>query len=289
MKQNASAAWALAPVVASDFEALLALRLRAMRESLTQLGRYDEERARARLAEGFVPASTHHIEVQGQRVGFIVLKHLSHALRLDHFYIDPPWQNLGLGAKVMRWVCEQADVELLPIELCALKNSESNRFYLRWGFAKVGEGEWDNDYLRMPTTPSVRAVRQFWAALQARDWTAARACLLDDLQAVWWTSGERIDGADALIAVNARYPEGWTIQLLEVEHLQDGRVMSLARVDHPPRHFFATSFFQVYDGRIAGLDEYWATVEAPPPWRSAGSFPGITRFDPALDPRAHTP
>jgi hypothetical protein len=48
VKQNASAAWALAPVSASDFEALLALRLRAMRESLTHLGRYDEERAHVR-------------------------------------------------------------------------------------------------------------------------------------------------------------------------------------------------------------------------------------------------
>ena len=67
MKQTASLAWALAPVVASDFEALLALRLRAMRESLTHLGRYDEGRARVRLAEAFAPHSTHHIEVQGQR------------------------------------------------------------------------------------------------------------------------------------------------------------------------------------------------------------------------------
>lgn len=289
MKQTASLAWALAPVVASDFEALLALRLRAMRESLAQLGRYDEERARARLAEGFAPESTNHIEVQGQRVGFIVLKHLSHALRLDHFYIDPPWQNRGIGAKVMRWVCDQADAELLPIELCALKDSDSNRFYLRWGFAKVGEGEWDNDYLRMPVTPSVRAVRAFWAALQARDWPTGRACLYDDVETVWWTSGERIAGADTLIDVNARYPEGWTIRLLEVEHLQDGRVMSLARVDHPPRHFFATSFFQVDDGRIVGIEEYWATMEAPPEWRGAQAFPGITRFDPTEDPRAQTP
>ena len=289
MKQNASAAWALAPVVASDFKALLALRLRAMRESLTQLGRYDEARARERLAEGFVPASTHHIEVQGQRVGFIVLKHLSHALRLDHFYIDLPWQNRGIGAKVMGWVCKQADAELQPIELCALKDSEANRFYLRWGFAKVGEGEWDNDYLRMPVTPSVRAVRQFWAALQARDWAAARVLLLDDLQAVWWTSGERLCGADTLIDVNKHYPEGWTIQLLEVEHLQDGRVMSLARVDHPPQRFFATSFFRVDDGRIAGIDEYWATVEAPRPWRTPQVFPGLSHFDPAEDPRAQIP
>lgn len=289
MKQTASPAWALVPVTASDFEALLALRLRAMRASLTQLGRYDEARARERLAAGFAPESTHHIEVQGERVGFIVLKRLSHALRLDHFYIDVPWQNRGIGAKVMRWVCDQADAELLPVELCALKGSDANRFYLHWGFAKVGEGEWDNDYLRMPATPSVRAVRQFWAALQARDWCAARSCLYDDVQTVWWTSGERISSADALIEVNARYPEGWTIHLLEVEHLQDGRVMSLARVDHPPQRFFATSFFRVDDGRIAGIDEYWATVAAPPAWRNSDAFPGITRFDPSEDPRAQIP
>ena len=65
--------------------------------------------------------------------------------------------------------------------------------------------------------------------------------------------------------------------------------MSLARVDHPPRLFFATSFFQVDDGRITGLDEYWATVEAPPQWRSAQAFPCITRFDPTEDPRAQIP
>jgi GNAT superfamily N-acetyltransferase len=250
------------------------------------LGRYNEARARERLAEGFAPESTHHIEVQGQRVGFVVLKHLSHAFRLDHLYIDPPWQSHGLGAKAMRWVCKQADAEQLPVELCALKGSDANRFYLRWGFAKVGEGDWDNDYLRMPATPSVRAVRRVLAALQARDWPKARSLLFDDVQTVWWTSGERIQGADALIDVNARYPEGWTIHLLEVEHLQDGRVMSLARVDHPPQQFFATSFFRVDDGRIAGVDEYWATVEAPPAWRSPDAFLGVTRFDPAQDPRA---
>jgi hypothetical protein len=72
-----------------------------------------------------------------------------------------------------------------------------------------------------------------FAALPARDWAGARACLVGDLQAVWWTGGERFSCADALIEVNKRYPEGWTIPLLEVEHLQDGRVMLVARADHP--------------------------------------------------------
>ena len=65
----------------------------------------------------------------------------------------------------------------------------------------------------VPAKPSVRAVRRFWAALQARDWPKARS-LLYDVLTVWWTSGERINGADALIDVNARYPEDWPLLAL---------------------------------------------------------------------------
>jgi GNAT superfamily N-acetyltransferase len=286
---GAATGFALEGAVADDFEALLALRLRAMRESLQRIGRYDEQRARERLAEGFDPAHTRHIVVDGRRVGFIVLKTLSHAMRLDHLYLDPPHQDRGIGHRVLQWVCAQADRAQLPVELCALKGSEANRFYLRHGFVATGDGEWDIDYVRLPLWPSVRAVRSLWTAFQARDWAAARRLLRDDLQAVWWTSGERFDGADAFIGVQARYPEGWTLHLIEAERLEDGRVMSLVRVDHLPARFFATSFFRVDDGLIIGIDEYWATLEPPPAWRASGALPGVSRFDPRDDPRAFTP
>jgi GNAT superfamily N-acetyltransferase len=280
-------ACALQGAVADDFEALLALRLRAMRRSLTQLGRYDEQRARERLAFGFDPLQTQHIVVDGRRVGFIVLKRLSHALRLDHFYIDPPDQRGGIGSQVMGRVCRQADDELLPVELCALKGSDANRFYLRHGFALTGEGDWDCDYLRMPTTPSLRAVRRLWAAIEARDWTAARALLHADLQAVWRASGERFDGADAFLAAWGGQPEGAAIHLLELVHLQDGRVLSMVRVDQPPPSRFATSLWRVDDGLITGLDETWASAEDPPAWRA--DLPGRSRFDLLDDARARQP
>lgn len=287
MTANRPPPFTLQPAQADDFEALLALRLRAMRQSLAQLGRYDEQRARERLAAGFDPACTQHIVVAGRRVGFMVLKHLSHALRLDHFYIDPPQQRRGIGSQVLARVCAQADEAVLPVELCALKGSPAQCFYLRHGFALTGEGEWDHDFLRMPLTPSLRAVRSLFAAFEARDWAAARALLHADLQARWWTSGERFHSADAFVEVQARYPEGWRIHLIELAHLQDGRVLSIVRVDHPPQAFFATSLFRVDDGLIAGVDEYWATVEAPPAWREA--LPGRSRFEVGDDPRARRP
>ena len=139
-------------------------------------------------------------------------------------------------------------------------------------------------------TQSQDLVRRLWSSFQARDWAAARRLLHDNLQAVWWATGERFEGADAFIAVNARYPEGWTIHVIDISPMQDGRVLSIVRVDHPPHCFFATSLCRVDgDGLIVDIEEYWATVEAPPDWRSPERLAGCVRFDPASDPRARRP
>lgn len=311
----AAVPFTLQPTSVDDFEALLALRLRAMRESLQRLGRYDEQRARERLAKGFDPGATQHIVVDGQRVGFVVLKTLRHALRLDHLYIDPPFQGRGIGHAVLTAICADADARQLPIELVVLKYAPSRsqataaprggagrpaqpdlpagrdagRFYQRHGFAEVGEGEWDLDFLRQPLLPSVRAVRALWAAVQARDWGAMRALLKDDLQVRWWTSGERFTTADAYVEVQRRYPEGWAILLLEAQRLDDGRVLAVVRVDHAPQRFFCTAVARVDNGVIGAIDEYWATLEAPPDWRTPTAITGLVRFDPADDPRAVAP
>lgn len=281
--------FALQTAQAGDFEDLLALRLRAMRESLERIGRFDERRARERLAEGFDPSVTQHIVVDGQRVGFLVLKALSHHLWLKHFYIDTPHQRRGLGTRVMRWVIAHAEATQLPVELAALKGSDANRFYQRHGFHAIAEGDWDIEYLRLPTWPSVKAVRALWAAFQARDWKRARALLRPDLQATWWTSGERFTNADVFIGAQSEYPEGWQIRLIECERLEDGRVLSLVRVDHAPHHFYATSIFRLDDGRIVAIDEYWATAEAPPAWRAALDPVGRQCFDALDDARAVAP
>lgn len=284
-----SASLQLQPAEASDFEALLALRLRAMRDSLERIGRYDEQRARQRLAAGFDPASTWHITVGGRRVGFLVLKRLSHALRIDHLYVDPPEQRRSVGSRVLEDICAEADRLQLPVELVALKGSGANGFYLRHGFVATGDGAYDIDYIRLPQGPSVRAVRALWHAVQQRDWTSARALLRADLQATWWTSGERFTNAEVFIDVQRRYPEGWTVRLLECERLEDGRVLALVRVDHPPHSFFCTSIARVDDGIIFALDEYWATFEPPPAWRTVKAFPGTQRFDVLKDARANLP
>jgi hypothetical protein len=104
----------------------------------------------------------------------------------------------------------------------------------------------------------------------------------------WWTSGERFVGADAFVACRRVTPKAGTIRLLEVSPLQDGRVLSVVRVDH--RRRLLRDFLLPHRGRphhrhrgVLG---------------HAGGATGLAqrsrqlgwqRFDPLQDPRARPP
>jgi len=135
-------------VRAEDAEALVALRIAAMRESLERIGRFDPLRARERFLSSFDPARTRHIVANGRRVGFVVTTPRAAWLSLDHLYIEPASQGHGLGAAVLADVFEEAERLGLPVRVGALKQSDSNGFYQRHGFQLVEEGEFDCYYAR---------------------------------------------------------------------------------------------------------------------------------------------
>jgi len=138
----------LAPAGEGDFEALLSLRLAAMRESLDKVGRFDPQRARERLSRGYLPAYTRHILRSGELVGFVVVVPREHDWLLDHLYIHPSAQGEGIGSWVLSQVLNEADAQHKAVSVTALKHSDANRFYLRHGFVLQAEGEWDLYYLR---------------------------------------------------------------------------------------------------------------------------------------------
>lgn len=138
----------LTPAGDGDFEALLALRMAAMRESLEKVGRFDPQRARERLSRGYLPAYTRHILKDGQLVGFVVVVPRENDWLLDHLYIHPSGQGLGIGSWVLTRVLAEADAQHKAVSVTALKHSDANRFYLRHGFVLQAEGEWDLYYLR---------------------------------------------------------------------------------------------------------------------------------------------
>jgi hypothetical protein len=137
-----------------------------------------------------------------------------------------------------------------------------------------------------PTAPAVLArrvatVHTLWASFQARDWAGARRLLANHAQLYWRASDEHLLDADAFIRVNAIYPEGWTLRIIEVSALADGRVHSLIEVLHGSQRFIAHTLWRFVGDLIVHADETFATFETPPDWRTAEAIGAYRRGAPS--------
>ena len=212
---------------------------------------------------------------------------------LNQLAVEPTLQRRGIGrqlvAQCVDWA-QRRGYRYLALDTAA-SAADLRRYYAALGFRDVDEVQWNGKRYRSVISvkpldgapwPAIldpaAQVRTLWARTQARDWSGVRSLFAPDASAVWWTSGERFLDREAIVRVNAIYPEGWTIKVLEINALVDGRVHSVVHVDHPPHGFFANSLFRFDGDRIAAVDEYWATRETPPAWRNAQTLGAYERF-----------
>lgn len=118
---------------------------------------------------------------------------------------------------------------------------------------------------------SAKVVEGLWARMEARDWEGLGELLAEDLVVEWPVSGERIEGPANFVAVNAEYPEGWSIRVLRI--VADGEVVvSEVEVPHDATGVHrVVSFWTVRAGKIVDGREYWTEPgsDPSPEWRAA--------------------
>lgn len=142
--------WHFHPATEADAAELADLRLQAMRPSLMAAGRFDPARARDRFLSNYRAEDTRLIRGGDSLAGVLVLRGRADHLYLDHLYLLPNFQGLGIGRQVVAQVQAEARMRGLPIRLMALNGSPANGFYLSCGFALVSTGALDSDYLWSP-------------------------------------------------------------------------------------------------------------------------------------------
>jgi GNAT superfamily N-acetyltransferase len=138
------------PASVSDVAAVAELRAVVLRADLERLGRYDEERVRQRLRDGFEPAHTWVIEVGGAFAGCVALRRAEDAHWLEHFYLAPHLQGSGIGSGVLRELLERCDRSGVPVRLNVLQGSPARRLYERHGFTVETEDPVDVFMVRKP-------------------------------------------------------------------------------------------------------------------------------------------
>lgn len=122
-------------------------------------------------------------------------------------------------------------------------------------------------------TPAA-AVRALWERMEARDWDGARATLADGFTCDYPATGETFPTADAFVAMNRAYPEGWHITVDETVAEGD-RVAARVRVTHGDDLFHCLSFAVVEDGLIARSIDFWLDDrgDPAPDWRAPFRLP----------------
>ncbi|MGW1678768.1 GNAT family N-acetyltransferase [Saccharopolyspora sp. NPDC002376] len=142
--------WDVRPSSAADVDAVAELRAVVLRADLERLGRYDEQRVRQRLRDGFDPSCTQVIEVGGTFAGCVALRPADDAHWLEHFYLAPHLQGSGIGSGVLRWLLERCDRDGALVRLNVLQGSPARRLYERHGFALESEDPVDVFMVRTP-------------------------------------------------------------------------------------------------------------------------------------------
>ena len=112
-------------------------------------------------------------------------------------------------------------------------------------------------------------VRALYEAYDSRDWDTAAPLLHEDAVVAMPTTGERLDGRDAVLDFQRNYPEPWgALSVLRVVGEGDTAAAEV-EVVAPDATFRMAAFWRSEAGLLREAAEYWITVgeEEPPPRR----------------------
>ena len=121
----------------------------------------------------------------------------------------------------------------------------------------------------------VDVVRELWRRIADRDWDRFGRLLADDVVLELPASAERFRGRANVVAINAEYPEGWSVDVLRVVGAGDQAVSEVEVPMTGVGVFRAASFWTVRDGLVVHGREYWTGLGADeaPAWRAQYAEP----------------
>ena len=114
-----------------------------------------------------------------------------------------------------------------------------------------------------------RVVERYWLAMNANDWQAASELLHDNYVLDYPQSGERFRGRERFIALNAEYPAAGPWRFTVHRILADEQTaVSDVTVTAPSVTARVVSFFELHDGAIWRMTEFWPDPFEAAAWRA---------------------
>jgi len=105
---------------------------------------------------------------------------------------------------------------------------------------------------------AVEVVEQFWKLMKSNDFRSVGAVLSDNFTLEWPQSNERIRGRDNFAAMNEEYPAHgrWEFTINRIFGTETEVVTDVSVTDGV-QQARAISFFEVLNGKIVKMVEFW--------------------------------
>ena len=105
---------------------------------------------------------------------------------------------------------------------------------------------------------------RLYDAMNRRDWEAVAKLVAPDIRCELVLSREIVRGRDAFIAFNTEYPGAWDIA---IDQADGDEIVLRISVTIDGQVEQAIVFFEMRDGVIVRLSEWWPEYYRPPAWR----------------------
>ena len=122
-----------------------------------------------------------------------------------------------------------------------------------------------------------QVVQEYWTHLAEKKWDTLKTLFSDEFEAYWPQSKELFKSADAFIEMNRTYPGTHKFEFYNSSHSYDqwdhrDHYISEVKItsempDGKTMNLYAVSNFEIEDGLIVSMREYWADCFPPPEWR----------------------
>ena len=108
-------------------------------------------------------------------------------------------------------------------------------------------------------------LKQYWNCIAAQDEKRLRDYFNEDACIRWHNTNEQFN-VEEFLKANCEYPGKWNGEIERIETIEK-TVITVTRVWTNEMSFHVTSFFEITNGKISKLDEYWGDDGEAPQWR----------------------
>jgi ribosomal protein S18 acetylase RimI-like enzyme len=129
-----------------------------MRPYVEKTWAWDEQWQAQYFHDHFDPTTRQIIEGDGVPIGCISVERREDSIFLAVIEIAPEYQSRGIGTRLIRGLCDEADSRGVPVELKVIRANTAQRLYRRLGFAVVEETETHYLMRRLP-----ESMQQEWS------------------------------------------------------------------------------------------------------------------------------